>query len=282
MKDSTIIITASSSVVLATALVVVLLATLKGKRCASGKRDKRSRDIHTKYKVAASITTIPSRINKECKLALQSLIDQKHINLEKIYLVVSHHYKRFGDLDPLPDYLQQEPFKSKVQVVYYDDVGSPSKYLGALEHVSQDTWLFVGDDDQEYHPTLISRMLHNVKKPGLYQNRYENIKELTSGGYVHGFVGNLTHRSALNRLIHFPIPECARRADDQWMSIYCMKNRIPVFKSGIEDFSDIFKTTEDGHEKQTAADALSDLGDRAELVRKLEEFFKVKLYKTYY
>ena len=77
-------------------------------------------------KVVASLTTIPSRINDECKRAIDSLLSQ----VDHIYLNVSKTYRRFQSQSiVIPDYLtKQEPYKSCVTVTVGEDYGSPSKY----------------------------------------------------------------------------------------------------------------------------------------------------------
>ena len=47
-----------------------------------------------------------------------------------------------------------------------------------------------------------------------------------SGGFIHGYVGNLVNRECLHPLQTFPLPECAYHVDDQWMSIYYFLNNI--------------------------------------------------------
>jgi hypothetical protein len=113
-----------------------------------------------------------------------------------------------------------------------------------------------------------------VTQVGIYQNHYNSIREKTSGGMVHGYVGNLVHSSVLKGLRSFPLPECARFVDDQWVSMYCQLNSVPVMPTEVEAYADIFKVTENGHEK-LGTHSLSGLGTRADRVRELEEHFGV-------
>jgi hypothetical protein len=229
-------------------------------------------DIPNKYiirpTVVASLTTIPPRINS-CYLTLNSLIHQ----VDMIYLNVSYHYKRFGSL-VLPEYLNKEPYLSKVKITYTEDKGPATKYLGALSEISEDTWIFFCDDDQEYHNNLINNMVNRIIYKGVYQNRYYHIRNDTSGGIIHGFVGNLIHRSLLNNLLTFPMPEISKFVDDQWMSIYCFFEKIPIFPSGIEQYSDIYKVLENNHEK-IGVNSLYSLGNRDKAIKDLADYFNV-------
>jgi len=218
------------------------------------------------FPIVASLTTIPPR-EQECRAAIDSLLHQ----VDHIYLAISLHYRRFGDYSP-PAYLQEEPYASKVTVCRSEDFGPASKYIGTTP--PDHTWVFVCDDDQEYAANLIERMRKSVQTVGVYQNHYRSIQEKTSGGMVHGYVGNLVHSSILTGLRSFPLPECARFVDDQWVSMYCKLHSIPIMPTEVEFYSEIFKVTEHGHEK-LGIHSLSGLNTREEKVRELEAYFGV-------
>ena len=225
-------------------------------------------------KVVASLTTIPSRIDDECKRSIDSLLSQ----VDHIYLNVSKTYRRFQSQSiVIPDYLtQQEPYKSCVTVTVGEDYGSPSKYLGALHLIlSQDVYVFICDDDQEYHPELISKMKSRItSKQYIYQNRYDIFKQYgTSGGLIHGFVGLLIHNSLLENLAVFPLPECARFIDDQWFSMYCKLYSYSIVSSGINDYSEIFQTLRHDAFELMGKDSLIDLGNRNEKIQELYAYF---------
>lgn len=216
--------------------------------------------------IVASLTTIPPR-EAECRAAINSIIDQ----VDHVYVAVSTQYRRFGEYT-LPSYAHQQPYASKVTFCFGEDHGPASKYIGTTP--PDDSWVFVCDDDQEYARDLIERMRPSVTQVGIYQNHYNSIREKTSGGMVHGYVGNLVHSSVLKGLRSFPLPECARFVDDQWVSMYCQLNSVPVMPTEMEAYADIFKVTENGHEK-LGTHSLSGLGTRADRVRELEEHFGV-------
>jgi hypothetical protein len=221
------------------------------------------------FRVVASLTTIPPRATS-CRLALDSLLGQ----VDQIYLSVSRNYRRFGPWTPW-DFLSEEPYASKVTVVYGEDDGPATKYLGGLSRISPADWVFVCDDDQEYHPTLVARMMNSVKRIAVYQNHYESIRHKTSGGLIHGYVGLLIHGSLLQGLRLFPLPPAARIVDDQWMSIYCFLKGVPILPSGVETYADIYKVLDGWHEKIGEA-SLAGLRNRDQMVSELADAFEVR------
>jgi len=223
------------------------------------------------FQVVASLTAIPSRLGTSCRKAIESLLPQ----VEHVYLSVPADYKRFPGAVELPPYLSESPYKEKVTVVRGEDAGPATKYVGALSVIPHDAWVFVCDDDQEYAPTLISRMKTRLDRVCVYQNRCEIIRSSTSGGLIHGYVGNLTHASLLLGLPTFPLPDCAFHVDDQWMSIYYFLNGVPIKPTGVEEYRDLFQRLENSHEC-IGADSLFALGTRADRVRALEEAFRVR------
>jgi len=249
-------------------------------------------DIPKSYiSVVASLTSIPSRFDN-CKLTIDSIIDQ----VDHIYLNLCNKYSRFEDItidditNRIPSIFLTEPYKSKLTIIFGNDYGPATKYLGALEHISNSQWIFFCDDDQEYHHNLINRMKNNMVKTNLlqnintnskfciYQNRY-NIVKNGSGGIIHGYVGNLIYRSLLNELPLFDLQDIAKLVDDQWMSIYCYLQNINIYPSGIEEYSDIFSILENGYEK-IGKDSLAGLYNRETKIKELESYYGIKFIEN--
>jgi hypothetical protein len=224
------------------------------------------------FRVVASLTTIPPRA-ATCRLALDSLIPQ----VDHVYLSLATHYRRFGPWEP-PPYLQEEPYRSKVTVVIGEDRGPATKYVGALNFLPENIWVFACDDDQEYHHTLLSTMKESIQEGAVYQNHYDSILQKTSGGLIHGYVGLLVHSSLLQGLRDFPLPEAAYFVDDQWMSIYCFLRGIPIHKTTAEDYVSIFETLDGWHEKIGEA-SLAGLQNREAMVATLAAEFGVSFHK---
>ena len=224
----------------------------------------------THISVVASLTTSPSR-ESSCRLAIDSLLPQ----VDRIYLSVANHYKRFETSWVKPEYLNTEPYSSKVRIVSTEDCVPATKYIGALDTIPPYVWTFVCDDDQEYHPHLIQRMKAQFNELAVYQNHCEAIKQKTSGGLVHGYVGLCVNSGILGKLRSHPLPPSAYFVDDQWMSIFLFLNSIPVLPSGVEAYSEIFSVLDEWHEK-IGADSLAGLNNRASQVAAIAEFFRVK------
>jgi hypothetical protein len=226
------------------------------------------------FDIVVSLTSIPPRFADSCKKTIDSLMNQ----VDQIYLNVPKAYKRFGDFT-IPNYLSEEPYTSKVTLVRLDrDFGPATKYVGALDKINPDTWVFVCDDDQEYSQNIISTMFRSVNNIGVYQNHYEHIKVKTSGGLIHGYVGLMIHSSLFKGLGQFPLPESAYFVDDQWMSIFCFINRIPIFPTQLEYYHDIFKVLQNNHEKLGIC-SLSEINNRDQKVSELSKEFNIQFDK---
>ena len=222
------------------------------------------------FKVFASLTTIPSRIHTSCRNTIDSLLPQ----VDHIYLSLAKYYTRFSKGIEIPRFFFDEPYRSKVTILIGEDKGPATKYLGALDCI-QHTWVFFCDDDQEYSNGLVPNMMRCIDSMNVYQNRYSIIQNTSSGGLIHGYVGNLAHVECLRMLDSFPLPECAYHVDDQWMSIYYFLNNISIKPTGIEEYSDIYKSLDNNHEL-IGADSLASLGTRSDRVQQLEAYFQVK------
>ena len=224
--------------------------------------------------VVASLTTIPPRIGA-CRATIDSLIGK----VDHVYLSVADNYMRFGGGVEIPAYFQEEPYKGFVTIVRGEDKGPAMKYLGALSQIPENQWIFFCDDDQEYSSQLIEKMKERVDEFCVYQNRFKVIQQTTSGGLIHGYVGNLIHRSLLNDLSVFPLPPCSFHVDDQWMSIYCFLKGIPIRATGIEAYEAIFQKLYNNHEL-LGVESLSSLGTRDTRVKELATFFGVQFIEN--
>ena len=223
------------------------------------------------YSVAACLTTIPSRIGTDCIKAIESIQDQ----VDTVYLAVSPGYRRFPGA-----FMNVPTFGPKVVVILMEDKGPANKYLVSLSPQTKGQWIFFCDDDQEYREGLVERMMNSVWDLAVYQNRRTTIKGQTSGGLIHGYVGNLVHRSLLQGLDSFDLPECAKHTDDQWLSIFYHLHGIRVKGTGIEAYGDIFRTLEQGHERWSV-DSLASLGTRADKVQQVAKYFGVRYMGDY-
>lgn len=234
---------------------------------AGGHDDSIVRIPSEHFYVVASLTSIPSRADS-LKLAIDSLLPQ----VDEIILSIPNTYRRFNGIWTYPSYLSTAEY-AKVKVHRVTDIGPATKYMGAL--TVKDCWVFVCDDDQQYHYSLITRMKESLRSMSVFQNHYESIRGKTSGGYVHGYVGLMIPSSLLQNIPLFPLPPSAYYVDDQWMSLYCLTEGIPILSSGVNEYADIYKVLDGWHEL-IGKDALSQLHTRDGCVRDLETFFQVR------
>jgi hypothetical protein len=224
-------------------------------------------EIPSEYlKTVICLTSIPPRFER-CKRTIKSLLNQ----VDHIYLSVSKYYVRFG-YATLPDLFESD-FKGRVTVIESVDYGPATKYLGALSKIPENYWVVFCDDDQVYRADLIKRMKSSIIEIAAYQNSYHSVK-IGSGGIIHGFVGNMFHRSLLNKLSKFNIPYCARFVDDQWMSLYCFFNKINIYPTPINNYYDLLAVLNNGFE-QIGEAPLAALGNRDEKVTELAKYFGV-------
>ena len=229
--------------------------------------------------VVASLTTIPPRLRTTCRATLDSLLDQ----VDHIYLSVSKTYRRWPEPYVLPDYLFQPPYRDRVTVVLTEDLGSIAKVLGPLskpggpkDALSPHQWTFVCDDDQVYKPGLVKAMMSRVDALCIYQNRYEAIRQNTTGGMIHGYVGFLAHNSFWEGL---EVIEEGRQIDDQVLSAHAYRTQTPIRSTGIESYEDLYAVLDQGHE-QGGAEALSALGTRDQEVMQLSEALRLRFLRN--
>lgn len=220
------------------------------------------------FYTVASLTTIPPRFDTEARLAVESLLPQ----VDHVYLSIPDTYRRFGDAT-LPEWTENP----KITVVRGPDHGPASKYIGCVSEIPEGSWVFVGDDDQEYAPNLVARMKQSITQRAMYQNHFAEIRGKTSGGMVHGYVGNLSPVDVLQKAREFPIPDCAYFVDDQWMSVFCFRNDIPVLSSGVGPYREIFAVLQGWHEKLGSA-SLSGMHNRDAKVKELGGFFGIAFH----
>ena len=88
----------------------------------------------------ASLTTIPPRLENECRLAVESILPQ----VDHVYLFIADSYRRFESV-VIPEWTQNP----KITVVRGEDRGPASKYIGCHSQIPKGSWVFVCDDDQE-------------------------------------------------------------------------------------------------------------------------------------
>lgn len=188
--------------------------------------------------VNVSITTIPPRYyNNTLKKFISSILKQTY-EVNKIFITIPTKYQRFQNFtdEEIEDI---KSYSNKI-VILRNDFDSPLlKHIGYIDFVNDNEYMFIGDDDQEYHPELIEKMVDGIYNVNaVYQNRYHIVKHGTAG-IIHGFVGLIYRKGLINPIKNFKIPDVVW-TDDQLMSIYFHKLHIPINPSPINDFDEIY------------------------------------------
>ncbi|EKX42404.1 hypothetical protein GUITHDRAFT_111679 [Guillardia theta CCMP2712] len=219
-------------------------------------------------RVVASIACIPPRVaSGQCRRVARSLAPQ----VLHVFVCLSRVYSDWGALNDDGGLSKER----NISVTWGEDVGAPARYLTSLEATASaydDAWIFFTDDEQEFHPTLIGRMLSDVSPSSLVlQNRHRHLQRNSSGGMVAGRFGLLMRRHVLAQLRAFPIAFPARRAGDQWMSIYLHKRRVPVDPSNVEELEAIFD--------KPSLNQLEDSPEPAD-VAELQAFYAVRFWQS--
>lgn len=223
-----------------------------------------------------SIATIPPRFNSLLK-SLRAFLNQT-LEIKKIYVNLPEDFKRFENFTPE----QEEEIKaiSNKIVITKTPYDSPAlKYLGCLPYVDKEDFIFVGDDDQEYHPELLEKMKEGIYNEGaVYQNRYHIVKHGTAG-IIHGFVGLMLKAKLLSNIKTFDLPKTCW-VDDQLFSIYFHKNNIPILPSPVNDFDEIYSKTSSYGTEQIGDGALCKMDlPRKKQIKELELMYNVFFLK---
>lgn len=215
-----------------------------------------------------SIATIPPRIDDGSLLKCIRAFEKQTHPIKKIYVNLPKKFKRFKEIENLDKVIEE---MSPLVKVTRSDYDSPAlKWIGAIHHISAEDYVFIGDDDQEYHPELIAKMYEGIyDENSVYQNRYHIVKHGTAG-IVHGFCGLMCKKKLLNNLSSFELPPVCW-VDDQLMSIYFHKQNIQIRPSPINDFDDIYAQLNEFEMEQMGAGALCKMSlPRSKQITELE------------
>lgn len=228
-------------------------------------------------RIVASLTTIPPRVQRgDIYRCIDSLLDQTR-TLDQIYVNVAAKYQRFDSLNTW-DLQELKDYHPLIKVVVIDYDTPLIKHLGPYMYEPADSVQFVCDDDQEYHPRLIERMIEGYfDRRSLMQNRYHFVRT-GSGGIVHGFVGCMYTTSLMKGFYDgsFTVPrQCW--VDDQLMSIYCHEMGIRIIPSPVMDYDEIYSRLDEyGNEQNGGKEALHKFGSRDEQIQVLEKLYRVR------
>lgn len=186
--------------------------------------------------VYISFTTIPSRLKSIVKDSLLDLFKQDYNALSGIVLTIPRENMRGEKVsEELPSWLEEEPFRSKVEVLRPEkDLGPVMKWIGAAGHLPADSWVFVCDDDVRYRHNYVSECVkfasevtdEEVRKKSIFNSHlFNNLTESTAifgVDLIYGVHGVLVHSSFLqlvNTKFDRSLPKCCLRIDDDVVSV---------------------------------------------------------------
>jgi hypothetical protein len=186
--------------------------------------------------VYISLTSIPSRLNRLVRDSLLDLIQQDYDKLQQIFITLPLENMRGQKVDPkLPDWLFEEPLKSKVTISRPDkDYGPIMKWIGAHDLLPENSWVFVCDDDVRYDHHYISLCVEKAGKitdekqrnkslfnTSIFDNLTENVQifsiDLIWG--VHGVLVSSEFIRYIHEKFNYKLPPCCLRIDDDVVSV---------------------------------------------------------------
>lgn len=206
--------------------------------------------------VYASLTSIPSRLDRILQINLKSLLQQDYPNFQGALVTLPLNNRR-GQPQPkeLPTWLTQQA--DQVHVIRPEqDHGPIMKWLGPTHDATlpEDAWIFVCDDDQQYRTSFLSECIQvlqtlpkeqrnktftNTHSPNVL--RFFGVPQM-----LWGFQGVLIPLQALKDLaqIHAreasALPDCCWRIDDDVVATWLRRSQYQAryVPSGLSKYSE--------------------------------------------
>ena len=123
---------------------------------------------------------------------------------------------RTAEVLPVPAWASEYAEEGLIHISRAKDDGPASKYLGCKDFIRWDDIVFVGDDDQEYHPELFAQMLDRRSGEG-----HKVILQNYDPDYpcsIAGFMGLMVPGQFVHELATIHLPDECRNVDDDWVS----------------------------------------------------------------
>ena len=219
--------------------------------------------------VYVSFTTIPSRLTRIVEKNLEHLLKQDYPNIQKFCICIPKVNRRgqlWTDNEKWPSIINNERIRVSRPL---KDYGPIMKYIGSIEDLPPDAWVWICDDDQLYRTDLISRCVEELNKIPQDERERTVLAFRSRSMYLHstviGYCSAFLHISALKEIereITDPqntIPNCCFNIDDDLVSIILNQKKFKVQAIPARR-SDLFESKNDLKETE---DALSAMGTRA-------------------
>ena len=209
-------------------------------------------------RIVASLTTIPSRIQK-IEPIINSLQNQSAVKFDNIYLNIPISFK--GQKYVIPSFLDKY---NTLKILRCErDYGPITKLVPVLDvEKDADTIIITFDDDSMPSPNVLKIFISKAKrypncalsfsgwcigKFPFYLELLGDNTEDTRVDWIQGTHGILYHRRFINKeeFLTYPYPDDKNffKNDDHWISYYLEKNNIKRVSIGYT-YKDYFKNTD--------------------------------------
>lgn len=206
-----------------------------------------------------SLCSIPSRWNTHLHSTLTHLQNQTY-PIDHIYVTTPHKIKRIPEpklklgselkIELELEQLEQKPkFNNVTYIEPSIDHGPIMKYLSVANYVHG--LVFICDDDQNYHPTLLERMVAAYVPGSVVCSTVSKVLWLQN---TNGYGGLLVPSEILMRIKQQYIKPCCTHVDDNWISNFWFQNNINIINLDLkpeEIFATVINNPEDGLNKTT-------------------------------
>ena len=190
---------------------------------------------HFSPDVYISLTTIPTRLDRIVKERLLDLCQQDYTGIKKIFITIPLNNMRGQKaIKNLPTWFEDEPFKSKIAVLRPTvDHGPIMKWIGAVNVIPRNSWVFVCDDDVRYRHDYIRQCVDIASKCTHKNQTIFNADLNTEAIAIYkmrlilGVEGVFVHSNFINLVDHNfdrSLPKCCLRIDDDVVSIIARDN----------------------------------------------------------
>lgn len=185
----------------------------------------------TNPSVVVSITTIPSRIGR-VRPTLESLLEGELVP-SRILLVHPEFSLRENVKYEIPAFLTDPSFCRGIvePALVSTDWGPGTKYLGALEHIHEDCYLVIADDDVRYRPQFLRQLVEAQESNRRASFSFYTYREggVTIGQGCDGMSFWSPNLAGLREFAEQYVGQTSLRFhDDLWVSYFLALRGIPI------------------------------------------------------
>lgn len=180
--------------------------------------------------VYISLTTVPDRLNTTLPITINTLLAQTH-PIKQIIINVPLKTKK-GKKYPTNEWIHQPKYQDKVFINNIpEDYGPASKWLGAIDIIPSDAYIFICDDDIQYRKNVIKVMIKSVIKHPTKQV-FTNRNPFTNN-LLWGFAGVIVQAKYMKKMVDYPLPSECFYTDDQWALAYFLFHKHKIQRTNL-------------------------------------------------